>query len=189
MTETKSYKIDIKKIFFNIKLIFYVPKKTLIIKDTEKSDLYSREKRIMPISYIHKGNYMRSKEWHTMQKIWLNEKGYRCQMFPFLVLGQHKPKGTWWNNSFYGKYAIHHTSRKAYENLGMEKLNTDVIVLSNFAHKWIYHYLLSFGNKKAGNQKLLKFPNPLQVLMNYWCFLNNWIKLLIILAFFIFIKL
>jgi hypothetical protein len=116
-----------------------------------------------------------------MQKVWLYDKGYRCQMFPFLVLGQHKLKKSWWNDSFYGKFAVHHVTKKAYENLGNEKLDNDVIVLSKFAHKWIYHYLLSFGKKKAGDQKFIKFANPLQITMNYWCFLNNWLKLLLFL--------
>jgi hypothetical protein len=114
-----------------------------------------------------------------MQKVWLHEKGYRCQMFPFLVLGSHKPKGGWWNDAFYGKYAVHHMDRNAYENLGLEKSGDNVLVLSKFAHDWVFHWLLSFGARKAGDQKMLKFANPVQRIANKWCLVNVRMKIIV----------
>jgi hypothetical protein len=173
--------MDLNRLLLILKLIFFIRNKELKLNNSERMNILQRQARRTSFAYHQKGSYMKSQEWKTMQKVWLHEKGYRCQMFPFLVLGNHKPKKGWWNNSFYGKYAIHHTTKKAYKNLGLEILDRDVIVLSKFAHKWIYHYLLSFGKKKAGDQKIIKFANPLQVIMNYWCFLNKWLKLLLFL--------
>lgn len=170
-----------KRIIFQIKLIFFIKKRNLSFSDTERYSLLERKNRIQPISFRKKNLYMKSAEWQTMQKLWLHNKGYRCQMFPFLVLGQHKPKRGWWNDSLYGKFAVHHIDKNAYEQLGMEQLDKNVIVLSKFAHNWVYHYLLSFGKRKVSDQKLVKFANPLQKIMNYWCFLNKWIKLILAL--------
>jgi hypothetical protein len=173
--------MNLKKIVLHLKLTFFVPKKELNINNNEMFLIRERSNRKFAIPYISKNIYMKSKEWQLMQKIWLYEKGYRCQMFPFLVLGQHKTKKSWWHNGVYGKYAVHHIDKKAYEQLGMEQLDKNVIVLSKFAHKWVYHYLLSFGKRKVSDQKLVKFANPLQKIMNYWCFLNKWMKLILAL--------
>ena len=163
--------MKINKILFRLKCVFYV-KKDIHLSTNEKYSLITRKRRLRPIPYSEKSKYMNSSEWQTMGKIWLHEKGYRCQMFPFIILGQHKPKGKWWNESFHGKYAIHHISKNSYENLGKEELDKDVIVLSKFAHEWVYHYILSFGARKVRDQKLLKFPNILQVIANWWCSLS-----------------
>ena len=172
--------INYTKLWLSIKLTFYIPKCELKLNCEEEFEIKKHKQRQKPFSFEEKSSYMISKEWQTMHKVWLHDKSYRCQMFPFLFLGQHKPKGGWYNNAINGKYAVHHVNNKAYRNLGMEVLDKDVIVLSKFAHKWIYHYLLSFGKKRAGEQKIVKFANPLQLAMNYWCFLNKWIKLIII---------
>jgi hypothetical protein len=99
-----------------------------------------------------------------------------------LFLGQHKPKGGWYDNAVNGRYAVHHISTNAYRNLGMEAIDRDVIVLSKFAHKWVYHYLLSFGQIRVRDQKLIKFPNPLQMAMNLWCKLNKWVKAIVFIV-------
>jgi hypothetical protein len=170
--------MNLNRLLLVIKLIFFIPNRGLKLNNYERINILQRQARRTSFAYHQKGSYMKSQEWKTMQKVWLHEKGYRCQMFPFLVLGQHKPKKGWWNNAIYGKFAIHHMNRNAYQHLGMEKIDKDIIVLSKFAHEWVYHYLLSFGKRKVGDQKSLKFPNPLQRAMNYWCLLNKWIKLL-----------
>jgi hypothetical protein len=173
--------LKIKKHIYRVKLFFYIPKQDFKLNNTDQWNIIKRKERRSPLPFNQKALYMKSQEWQTMQKIWLYKKKYRCQMFPFLVLGQHKPKKGWWNDAYYGKYAIHHINTKAYKNLGLEELDRDVIVLSKFAHKWVYHYLLSFGKRKVSDQKLVKFANPLQKIMNYWCFLNKWMKLILAL--------
>lgn len=173
--------INYNKLWLTIKLICYIPKSALKLNADEQYEVRKHRQRRKPFSFEEKSGYMISKEWQTMQKVWLHKKGHRCQMLPFLYLGQHKPKGGWYNNAVNGKYAVHHVSSNAYRNLGMEVLDKDVIVLSKFAHKWIYHYLLSFGKKRVRDQFFFKFANPLQLGMNYWCFLNKWWKLIIVI--------
>ena len=173
--------INFTKLWLRIKLTFNIPKKELKLSADDKYEIRKHNARTTPFSYTEKSAYMRSKEWQTMHKIWLHEKGYRCQMFPFLFLGQHKPKGGWYNNAVNGKYAIHHVDKNAYKNLGKERLDKEVIVLSKFAHDFVYHYLLSLGARKVRDQKSINsFANPLQVLMNYWCFLNKWVKITVL---------
>ncbi|WP_157962180.1 hypothetical protein [Winogradskyella aurantiaca] len=171
--------MNVHRLLLATKLVFQLPKKPLSFNYEEKLIMMKREKRLTPFTYEQKTNYMLSNEWKLMQKIWLYQKGYRCQMFPFLVLGRHNIRGS--HKNFYGPYAIHHVNRTAYKKLGMENLNTDVVVLSKFAHEFIYHYILSFGAKKVRDQKFVPFPNPLQVLANYWCFANSFLKLAILL--------
>jgi len=163
---------------FYLKLFFSKRKKVLNLNQKEQYLLYKRAQRVNPIPFIEKQTYMISDEWKLMQKIWLHEIGYRCQMFPFIILGKHGA----WGKSYYGNYAIHHTTRKSYENLGKEVLNIDVIVLSKFAHESIFHYIYSFGKKKVRDQKVLRFANPLQIAGNYWCKLNLKFKLISVIC-------
>ena len=168
----------IKKFFFAIKLVFYIPKKVLKLKYDEKIELRKHLSRKQALGYLEKRIYMISSEWKTMQKIWLHEKGYRCQMFPFIFLGQHKPSNSWYDMAINGRFAIHHMNKNAYKNLGKEVLDRDVLVLSRFAHDFIFHKILSFGARKVADQKSINnFPNPLQIIANKWCLLNNWLKL------------
>ena len=131
-----------------LKLMLLGSKKKLKLNDNEKYILYKRERRIQSFEFTEKQAYMNSKEWNLMKKIWLHESGYRCQMFPFIVLGQHGS----WNKSYYGNFAVHHTTLNSYKNLGKEVLNKDVVVLSKFAHDIIFHYLCSFGSRKVRDQ-------------------------------------
>ena len=153
-----------------IKLLLTLRHKKASLKPEDSSNLRTHKYRNQSFTYEEKARYMASSEWKTMQKVWLHSAGYRCQMFPFIVLGQHAAKkGGWRKYKYYGKYAIHHINKQAYENLGREDLNKDVIVLSKFAHDWVFHFLLSFGKRSVAEQK--SFPNILQLAGNAWCLL------------------
>lgn len=167
----------LKRSQFYLKLLLLDRGKELRLSKKEQYLLFKREQRVTPIPFIEKQSYMISDEWKLMQKIWMHEIGYKCQMFPFIILGKHGA----WANSYYGKFAIHHTTRKAYKNLGMEVLNKDVIVLSKFAHESVFHFICSFGKKKVRDQKLFRFPNFLQVACNLWCKLNEMFKLVFLM--------
>ena len=160
---------------------FSTSRKHLKLNSVDEYEILLRSSRRIPISFKDKNRYMKSREWKVMQKIWLHKSGYRCQMFPFILLGQHSGRGGW-SNSYYGKYAIHHMNKSSYENLGLEELNKDVIVLSKFAHSFVYHFLLSFGKRRAGDQKILPFANPFQKLMNHWCTQSNLTKIVFMIT-------
>lgn len=175
----------INNIFFNLTNIFSVIQTELTLTTTDKILLEKRKRRTSAIPYIQKKMYLKSEEWHVMQRLWLDDSGYRCQMFPFIILGKHSIRNPWNKKKirYYGRYAVHHINQKSYKRIGQENLNEDVIVLSKFAHNYIYHYLLSFGKQKVGEQKVLRFPNFLQRLLNLWCVLNHKIKFILFIIF------
>ncbi len=146
----------------------------------DKKILEQRKLRKKPLTWAEKDAYMNSAEWRLMQRIWLARAGYRCQMFPWKRIGK-SVRGK------YRGYEIHHLHKKAYRRLGKERYKRDVIVLSTFAHQWVYHRILSFGKTTVAKQK--KFPNTFQWIMNFWCVLPYpikwiWIGLTVILVLF-----
>ncbi|MDW8302292.1 MAG: hypothetical protein RML38_07480, partial [Bacteroidia bacterium] len=149
-----------------------VPRSVRLTKEEIKL-LEQRKLRKKPLSRAEKDAYMNSPEWRLMQKIWLARAGYRCQMFPWKKIGKTV-------NGKYKGYEIHHLHKKAYKRLGKERYKRDVVVLSTFAHQWVYHRILSFGKTTVQKQK--NFPNLLQRIMNMWCILPYPIKWLWIIV-------
>lgn len=99
--------------------------------------------------------YIKSTSWLSKHKGWLKASGYRCAAFPWLRLGRVGGR--------YHRYNIHHTH---YKTLGHERLWWDVLPLSDFAHHWVVHGLLS-GWKKPSQQQ--HYPNPLQSAFHCYC--------------------
>lgn len=143
-----------------------VPNKVRLSKEDKKL-LEQRKLRKKPLTRADKDAYMNSAEWRLMQRIWLARAGYKCQMFPWKKIGR-SVRGK------YKGYEIHHLHRKAYRRLGKERYKRDVIVLSTFAHQWVYHRIFSFGKTTVAKQK--SFPNVFQRIMNFWCILPNVFK-------------
>lgn len=143
-----------------------VPRQVKLSKDDIKI-LEQRKLRKKPLTRAEKDAYMNSNEWRLMQRIWLARAGYRCQMFPWKKIGK-TVRGK------YRGYEIHHLHKKAYRRLGKERYKRDVVVLSTFAHQWVYHRILSFGKTTVAKQK--NFPNLLQRIVNLWCILPYPIK-------------
>ncbi|MCS7076725.1 MAG: hypothetical protein NZ455_08455 [Bacteroidia bacterium] len=149
----------------------------------DKKLLEQRKLRKRPLTRAEKDAYMNSAEWRLMQRIWLARAGYRCQMFPWKKIGKTV-------NGKYRGYEIHHLHKKAYRRLGKERYKRDVVVLSTFAHQWVYHRILSLGKTTVQKQK--KFPNLAQQIMNIWCILPyfvKWIWIIVSMVIFILILL
>lgn len=155
-----------------------VPNSIRLSKE-DKIILQQRKLRKKPFTRAEKDMYMNSEEWRLMQRIWLARAGYRCQMFPWKKIGK-TVRGK------YKGYEIHHLHKKAYRRLGKERYKRDVVVLSKFAHQWVYHRILSFGKTTVAKQK--KFPNILQRICNFWCILPypvKWIWILSVILLFL----
>jgi hypothetical protein len=114
-------------------------------------------------------DYLKSNMWRSRHAIWLRRTNYRCQLFPWLRVGK-KIRGR------YYPYAMHHMHINAYRRQGGESWNRDVIVLSPYAHDFVFHWLLSGGKRKIRHQK--DFPNLAQrsavggsasLSLNWWC--------------------
>ena len=104
-------------------------------------------------------NYRNSDAWFGQHEKWLKASKNRCQLFPWVRVGKINRK--------YHKYNIHHLHRNAYRRQNKEKWNRDVIVLCPFAHKLVFHWLLSGGKKTVSEQK--DFPNTQQRVFNWYC--------------------
>ncbi len=104
-------------------------------------------------------DYLKSSLWRSRHKDWLQRTHNRCQLFPWVRVGSIRGK--------YHPYAIHHMHINAYRRQGREFWNRDVIVLSPFAHDFIFHWLVSGGKRKVRYQK--DFPNIAQRSLNWWC--------------------
>ena len=144
--------------------------------------LMIRSQRTAPISDYR--SYIFSEEWKVMGKYWLDLNNYRCQLFPFLTIGK-RVKGR------YRGYAIHHPDSESYQKLGLET-KKNVLVLSKFAHQWIFHGILAGGHWEGifwrwnstvtlQNRYGSKFPNHWQRAANGWCRLNNSLKIVFLL--------
>jgi hypothetical protein len=84
-------------------------------------------------------------------------------LFPWIRVG--------YVNGRYYPYAIHHKDREAYQNIGSEELGEHILVLSRFAHKWVFHWLLSGGKRRVREQNV--FPNFWQSIANGICVING----------------
>lgn len=160
----------------------FVPRKVKLSREDIKI-LEQRKLRKKPLSRAEKDVYMNSEEWRLMQRIWLARAGYRCQMFPWKKIGK-TVRGK------YRGYEIHHLHKKAYRRLGKERYKRDVVVLSRFAHQWVYHRIMSFGKTTVAKQK--NFPNFFQRITNFWCILPypiKWLWIIFVLFSFLFILL
>jgi hypothetical protein len=155
-----------------------IPSKVKLSKE-DKKILEQRKLRKKPLTRADKDAYMNSEEWRLMQRIWLARTRYRCQMFPWKKIGK-SVRGR------YKGYEIHHLNRKAYRRLGKERYKRDVVVLSTFAHQWIYHRILSFGKTTVAKQK--SFPNVFQRITNFWCILPypvKWVWIILVISLFL----
>ena len=109
-------------------------------------------------AYINYYSYIKSDNWYSKHRTWLDAVGDYCTMLPWVRIG----KGH--------RYAIHHMN---YKNLGDEKLGRDVVPLCPFAHDYIIHGFLA-GFKAAGKQR--NYPNLAQRLIHFWCVQRRWFK-------------
>lgn len=90
--------------------------------------------------------YVRSDKWRDKHPHWLEQTGKHCTLL-LIPIGQHKR---------YHPYAMHHLH---YGNLGNERLGRDVLPVSEFAHDWVIHGILS-GFKRPSQQR--HYPNAAQ---------------------------
>lgn len=104
-------------------------------------------------------SYRNSQAWLSRHPDWLACSNNRCQLFPWVRVGIVNGK--------YHKYNVHHLHRNAYRRQNKERWQRDVIVLCPFAHKFVFHWLLSGGKTTVGKQK--DFPNLAQRSLNWWC--------------------
>jgi len=111
------------------------------------------------LNYIE---HINSLEWKAKHPTWLKQANNRCMLFPWIRVG--------YVDGRYYPYAIHHKDKKAYQNIGSEELGRHVLVLSRFAHKWVFHWLLSGGKRRVREQKV--FPNFWQSMANEVCAVN-----------------
>jgi hypothetical protein len=119
-------------------------------------------------SKIDYREYIRSPEWRKKHSKWLKASDYRCAFFPWVRVG--KPfKGRFSKRKYRG-YNCHHMH---YRNLGREKLNRDVVVLSPFVHQFIIHGILSGWRKPSQQQH---YPNAFQRIAHGWCVLPYRLK-------------
>jgi hypothetical protein len=114
------------------------------------------------VSKLSYPQYINSPEWKEKHSDWLKQANHRCMLFPWLRVGYVDGK--------YYPYAIHHKDKEAYQNIGSEQLAKHVLVLSRFAHKWVFHWLLSGGKRRVREQKV--FPNFWQSVANEICEFN-----------------
>ena len=113
-------------------------------------------------------DWKQSEEWQACGKIWVEQVGHRCQMFPWVPIGKVAA-------GRYQGYHIHHINSEAYQRIGMERLNEDVLALSPMAHLLVFHYLLTGGKTRVRYQQI--FPNRAQAIANGWCRLPQQWKL------------
>ncbi|NEO43181.1 MAG: hypothetical protein F6K55_03285 [Moorea sp. SIO4A3] len=112
-------------------------------------------------TFVDYYSYIKSPFWRNKRTSFFKSAGKRCQLTGIL-LNQ--------------KYHAHHCS---YDNLGNEQFNKDVIILHPFVHRYIFHYLLSGGIRKPGQQK--NYPNKAQEIARCIC-VTSWLSRLTILS-------
>jgi hypothetical protein len=162
----------------------------------------AREARDQPLPRSSYRIWITSEEWRILGLYWIDSVGGYCQFLPWVKVGRGKP------------YNVHHIDSLAYSRLGCERLyysgkigtrrgikeerKGDVVVLSTWVHKYIFHRLLAGGHwdrKKRvlgflpvwvwhktptlQNRYNNPFPNRYQKLANEWCNLPRQIKLFI----------